>query len=190
MSIVGKQVCKNVNCSFNKHQQICQGLNKNGYKSYIPGCRPFIIFFLCSTTELRPTFQVSRKMCSMIMYASPCLCVCERRKGLGGGHAGWALVFVRKSCLTICCLPPQHTHIWNWSSTVSCSQQCGQRERKVTAKDLPQSVMGCGGGLMCHATAVALRTLTSTSSLLQNITLITLMPDCLSACRWILLRLP
>lgn len=51
------------------------------------------------------------------------------------------------------------------------SQQRGQRESKVTAKDLPQSVMGCGGegerkervggsgGLMCHATAVPLRTL-------------------------------
>lgn len=126
-----------------------------------------------------------------IMYARPCLCVCEGRKRLaGGGACRWALVFVRKSCLTICCLPPQRTHIWNWSSTVSCSQQRGQRECKVTAKDLPQSVMGCGGGLMCHATAVVLRTLTSTSSLLQNITLITLMPDCLSACRWTLLRLP
>ncbi|TKS68294.1 hypothetical protein D9C73_002355 [Collichthys lucidus] len=33
----------------------------------------------------------------------------------------------------------------------------GRGKSKVTAKDLPQSVMGCGGGLMCHATAVTLQ---------------------------------
>lgn len=102
-------------------------------------------------------------MCSNTTHENLCrssfVCLWVEEGG-GTGAYQWAIMFVRKSCLTICRLPPQHTRIWNWSSTISCSQQCGQRESKVTAKDLPQSVMGCGGGgLMCHATAVTLRTL-------------------------------
>lgn len=129
-------------------------------------------------------FKVTRNMCSNTTH--------EVEEGCGTGAYQWALMFVRKSCLTICRLPPQHTRIWNWSSTISCSQQRGQRESKVTAKDLPQSVMGCGGGGLCVTPQLLRYVLwvTSTSSLLQNITLITLMPDCLSASGWILLWLP
>lgn len=99
--------------------------------------------------------EISATVQNMIIYVSTCLCVGEVAVGgLRGMH-----VSVRKSRPTICCLPPQSARHWNWSSTISCSQQCGQRESKVTAKDSPQSATGCDGGLMCHATAVTLHTL-------------------------------
>lgn len=107
-----------------------------------------ISLFILSLLLFRPATNItdspgiSAVALNMIIYVSGCLYVCERRRR--GAYQG-ALASVRKSCLTICCLPPQLT-------------QCGQRESKVTAKDLPQSVMGCGGGLMCHGTAVMLRT--------------------------------
>lgn len=156
------------------------------------GLQALLPFHLLLNDRLASNISKSSETCAatqhMIIYASPCLWVEE---GGGTGASQRALVFVRKSCLTICCLPPQHARIWNWSSTICCSQRCGQRESKVTAKDLPQSVMGCGGGLcvtpqlLCYILWV-----TSTSSLLQNITLIISMPDRLSVSGWILLWLP
>lgn len=120
------------------------------------------LFILSFFLNLRPATNITNSpgifavALNMIIYVSGCFYVCEWRRR--GAYQG-ALVFVRKSCLTICCLPPQHTRSSNWSSTIPCLQQRGQRESKVTAKDLPQSVMGCGGGLMCHGTAVMVRTL-------------------------------
>lgn len=129
-----------------------------GYMLHILSTVQFILSLLNhrAANNITDSPEISATAQNMIIYVSACLCVCEWRRR--GAYQG-ALMFVRKSCLTICCLPPQRTCSWNWSSTISCSQRCGQRESKVTAKDLPQSVMGCGGGLMCHGTAVTLRTL-------------------------------
>lgn len=79
---------------------------------------PLVLFFCAKTQTSNQNNRFTSNTCSSTKHDNLCKWLFVTEGGGGVGRYQGVLVFVRKSCLTICCLSQQRTSSWNWSSTI------------------------------------------------------------------------